>query len=449
MQAVILAGGLGTRLRPLTYTIPKPVLPVANKPAMLHTIEMLAEANFSEVIITTNFLAEAISDCLNSTPLPIPVHCVREDQPLGTAGCVKNVIDRLEDDFLVIQGDAVSDLKVADLVAFGRSKDADVTISVMNVQDTREFGIVAIDEDSRILRFQEKPKPEEAFSNLANSGYYFVKKRVFDDVPNNEIHDFSLHLFPALMAQGARFYAWQQESFWIDIGRINNFLEGNLHLIQGRSEIAPDVQIPESATLVPPFLIGPGAQIGENCVVGPHAILGQRANIGDNARLSGSVLFQDVTVGDGSRLNDCVVASGCTLGENVNVESMAVIGEGCVIGNSVQVRAHSKLGPIISVPEDHIVDGVISPRLEKIEELQHTLERTPQFSGLTADQLKVCALLAECGELSARVIAESAEIPFSKIHSILYPLEVQSVILSTADMPKRYALANERLETRV
>jgi NDP-sugar pyrophosphorylase family protein len=443
MQAIILAGGMGTRLRPLTYTVPKPMLPVAGKPAIVHTVERLAEANFSEVIITTNYLAEAITEGLRDWNLPIPVRCIKEDHPLGTAGCIRNIIDLMDDDFLVIQGDAVADMDYAAFVQYHRDKEADVTISVIQVQDTREFGIVQTGEDGRIERFQEKPLPEQAFSDLANSGFYMLKKRVFDDVPANELYDFSLQLFPKLMAENARFYAWRTYGFWIDIGRIHNYVEGNVHGIKGRAEVAPDAQIAETATLVPPFLIGAGTRIGEHCIIGPHAVLGARCKIGDNAQISGSVIFSDVQIGHESRLNDCIVAHNSTLGNNVVIGPMAVIGDGCDIGDRVQIRAHSKVGPVVPVASGTIVDGIFSPRMERIEGLQRLLESNPAYNGLTSAELRVCALLTEFGELTARAISDGARCPYSRIHALLYSLEEQHVVLSTLDMPKRYALTRE------
>ncbi len=443
MQAIILAGGLGTRLRPLTYTVPKPMLPVANRPALVHTVEALAEAGFSEVIITTNFLAETIQAALREMKLPLPVRCVKEDVPLGTAGCVKNVIDDLDETFLIIQGDAVADIDYRAFVAFHEEKKADVSISTIRVRDTREFGIVQTDDDGRIERFQEKPRPEEAFSDKANAGFYVIKRAVFDDVPVGEAYDFSLQLFPTLMSRGARFFAWEMNGYWIDIGRVTNYLEGNHHRIQGRADIAPGVVIPESATLLPPFIIGVGAQIGEHAMIGPTAILAANCRVGDNARVSGSVLYRDVSVGEGARLNDCVVASNCTIGKNSVIEPMAVVGEGCDLGDNVQVRAHSKVGPVMPVASGTIVDGVLSPRMEKIENLQQVMSRAPRFKDLSPDQLRICALLAEFGELTARALADASKIPFSRVHSTLYSLETENILLSTPDMPKRYALTRE------
>lgn len=446
MQAIILAGGMGTRLRPLTYTTPKPMLPVAGRPALAHTVEALAQAGCSEVIITTNYLADVVSDGLKAQNFGIPVRCINESKPLGTAGCVKNAIDELDEEFIVIQGDAVSDMRYHEFIDFHHDHNADVSISVMRVQDTREFGIVEIDAEQRILRFQEKPRPEEAFSNLANSGFYMIKRRVFDDVPKDEPYDFSRQLFPKLMSAGARFFAWEFRGYWVDIGRVQNYLEGNLHLIKGRAEVGAGAYIPESATLVPPFVIGADSRIGPGCVIGPGAIIGAGCMIGAGTKISGSVLYRDVWVGQGAQLNDCVIASHCRLGDGVTVEPMSVIGEDCEIGAGAQVCAHSRVGPVTPVAPGTVVDGVVSPRLDKLENLQRTMAHAPTYRDLPHEQLIVCSLLAVSGEMTARSMATAASIPFSRVHAVLAPLEEQGVILSTLDVPKRYALTGDNVQ---
>ncbi|MBV9866087.1 MAG: NTP transferase domain-containing protein [Abitibacteriaceae bacterium] len=447
MQAIILAGGMGTRLRPLTYTIPKPMLPVAGIPALAHIIHALEEADCREVLVTTNYLADVVSDGLKAQNFRIPVRCITEQKPLGTAGCVKNAIDQLDEEFLVIQGDAVSDMRYGEFIDFHHANNADVSIAVMRVQDTREFGIVAINEEQRIQRFQEKPRPEEAFSNLANSGFYLVKRSVFDSVPKDEPYDFSRQLFPRLMSEGARFFAWEFRGYWVDIGRVQNYLDGNLHLIKGKAEIAPGVHIPESATLVPPFLVGEGTHIGASCVIGPGAIIASGCVLGAGTNVSGSVLHQNVWIGQAARLNDCVVAAHSRLGDSVSVEPMSIIGESCDIGSNTQVCAHSRVGPVTPVAPGTVVDGVVSPRLDKLESLQRTMSLAPAYKDLPHDQLIVCALLAVSGEMTARSIAASAEIPFSRVHSVLTPLESRGVILSTLDVPKRYALTGDDVRT--
>jgi NDP-sugar pyrophosphorylase family protein len=443
MQAIILAGGMGTRLRPLTYTVPKPMLPVAGRPALMHTVEALALAGFDEVIVTTNYLAEVVGEGIEAAKPPIPVRCIREAKALGTAGCVKNVIDDLREEFLVIQGDAVADIDYARFLAFHRQRGADVSISAMRVQDTREFGIMAVEEDGRITRFQEKPRPEEAFSNLANAGFYMLKRHIFDGVPRDEEFDFSRQLFPALMSSGARFYAWEMNSYWVDIGRVQNYLEGNRHRIRGRAEVAPGVSVPATATLLPPFLIEAGTRIGEGCTIGPNTIVGKNCVLGASTRVAGSVLFDDVAIGSDGRLTDCVIARHSRLGSGVSIEPLAVVGEGCDVGDEVSVAAHSRVGPVVSVVSGTCVEGVVAPRSEKLDGLQKAMSLSPQFADLPQDQLTICSLLATYGEMHARDLAGKAPIPFSRVHAVLEPLEEAGLILSTFDVPKRYALARE------
>ncbi len=443
MQAIILAGGQGTRLRPLTYTTPKPMLPVANIPALGHTLFALHKAGCREAIVTTNYLAEQVAEGLHALPVPFPVRCVREDKPLGTAGCVKNVIAELDDEFIVIQGDAVAEIDYEALIEFHRAKNADVTITVMRVQDTREFGIVALDEERRILRFQEKPRPEEAFSDLANAGFYVIKKKVFDDVPAGEPYDFSRQLFPHLMEQGARFYAFPLQGYWIDIGRIQHYIEGNMHCIQGRAEVAKTTRIAETARLVPPFLIGEDTIIADNCTIGPNIVIGNDCIIGPGTQISGSVLYDEVVVGAGVHLNDCVVATGSHLRDRVTIEAMAAIGEGCVIGVGAQVAAYSRVGPRMPIAEGTLVEGAVSPRFDQVERLKREVDNVAYYRLLSQEQRWVCALLGEYGEMTARALAELGTIPYSRIHSTLHSLEEQGMVLSTPDVPKRYALTRE------
>jgi NDP-sugar pyrophosphorylase family protein len=443
MQAIILAGGMGTRLRPLTYTVPKPMLPIAGVPAMMHTVGALYQAGFDEVFITTNYLADAIDDGIKTFKPPIPVRCIREEKPLGTAGCVKNLIDELADEFVIIQGDAVADIDYKRFLLFHRQCDADVSIATMRVSDPREFGIVGIESDARISRFQEKPKPEEAFSNLASSGFYILKKKHFDRVPEGEPFDFSRQLFPDLMANNARFYSWEMNSYWVDIGRVQNYLEGNRHRMQGRAEVADGVHVPDSTKLVPPFLIQEGTRIGEGCIIGPNATVGRGCIIGDGARLSGALLFDDVAVGANARLTDCVLARHARLGAGVNVDPLAVIGESCTLGDDVAVAAYSRVGPVVTVASGTEVEGVFAPRGDKLENLQNVMSRSPQFANLPQEQFVACSVLATFGEMTAREIANKGPIPFSKVRDVLEVLEESGVVLSTLDVPKRFALAKE------
>jgi len=443
MQAIILAGGSGTRLRPLTYTTPKPMLPVGGKPAVIRIAEALADAGFSEVFITTNYLAEVIEERLQQYSLPIPIHCIREDKPLGTAGCVKNAINQLGDEFLVIQGDAVADMDYAAFLEFHRANEADVSITTIRVQDPREFGIVDADENGRIARFQEKPKLEEAFSDLANAGFYLLKKSVFECVPKGEPFDFSNQLFPILMEQGKRFFAWELNGYWVDIGRPQAYLESNAHALKGCTEIAEDVEIPLNATLVPPFLIGAGAQLGAGCVIGPNTVLGSGCRIGPRAQISGSVLFEDVSIGEGARLNDCVVASRCHVGARSTIGALAVIGDGCDIGADAEISPYSRVGPITPVASGTVVEGVVSPRTDRLSNLQRAVVHTPGAANFDQDQRLIYGLLAEFGELTIMEVMRLSGLDPEPITDTLNTLEAGGFVLSTLDFPQRFALTRE------
>ncbi|RYG70545.1 response regulator, partial [bacterium] len=368
---------------------------------------------------------------------------VAEEKPLGTAGCIRNLYHRLQDEFIVVQGDAVADMDYAAFMRNHRAKDADVSIATMRVADTREFGIVAIDDDGRITRFQEKPTPEEAFSNMANSGFYILKKSLFADVPQGVPYDFARQLFPKLMKEGVKFYAHEMTGFWVDIGRVANYIAGNMHLISGQAKVAPDVHIPEDTVLISPYVIGPGSKIGSRCTIGPGAIIGARCSVGDNSHISRTVVYEDVTIGAKARLTDCVIASKSRLGREVTVESHAVIGEACDIGAGVEVAAHSRVGPITPVAAGTLVEGVVAPRLQKLQGLQRIVVSGPIMETLMPDEREVYALLAEYGEMTARDIAETDALPLLRVMTVLHALEKQELVLSTLDHPRRYALTRE------
>lgn len=443
MQAIILAGGTGTRLRPLTYTTPKPMLPIGGRPAVVRITEDLAEAGFSEVFITTNYLAEVMEERLQEYPLTIPIHCIREDKPLGTAGCVKNAIDRLGDEFLVIQGDAVADVDYAALLAFHRARQADVTITSIRVQDPREFGIIDADSDGRIHRFQEKPRIEDAFSDLANAGFYVLHKSVFDNVPENVPFDFSKDLFPSLMEQGKRFFAYELNGYWVDIGRPQSYLEGNTHALKGCAEIAADVIVPPDVTLVPPFIIGAGTRLGSGCVIGPNTVIGRGCCIGPRSHVSGSVLFNDISTGESSRLHDCVVASRSHIGARASVGALAVIGDGCDIGADAEVAPYSRVGPITPVASGTVVEGVVSPRTDRLGSLQRAAVHAPGAADFDQDQRLIYGLLAEFGELTMMEVMRISGLDPNVVSSTIDYLEANGFVLSTLDHPQRYALTRE------
>ncbi|BCM89136.1 UTP--glucose-1-phosphate uridylyltransferase [Abditibacteriota bacterium] len=440
MQAIILAGGMGTRLRPLTYTLPKPMLPVAGRPALAHLVEALAEAGCREVIITTNYLAEIVENQLTRLSLPIPVRCVKEHKPLGTAGCVRNLYDELEERFLIIQGDAVADINYGAFWDFHAQSQADVSIAVMRVADTHEFGVCDVDSSGRIRRFQEKPRPEEAFSDLASSGIYVLEKKMFERVPDGVPFDFARQLFPDLMERHAKFFAWRMNGFWLDIGKSETYLQGNLKLIEGQSRVAPDATVAPDAVLVPPYSIGSNSKIGAGARIGPGAVIGARCVVGENASIEKSVVHDDVSIGPKARLEECVIASKSRVGRESHIETGAVIGESCDVGASAIVSNGTRLGPHTPLAPGAFLEGVLEPRSQKLSAIVRVLEAGARLEALLPDEREAYAVLAEGEELSARQIAETTALPLYRVLAALHALERAELLAVSSVHPPLYSV---------
>jgi len=445
MQAVVLAGGQGTRLRPLTYTRPKPMIAVANRPAIYHIVMAAARAGFSEVLFTTNYMAGAIQAHCASTVYPIPVRCIHEDRPMGTAGAVKNVEPAITGPFAVIQGDSLAEIDLAALAAAHRQFGGVATIAVMPVDNPSEFGIVELGDGGRVRRFLEKPKPEQCFGNLANTGFYVFERELLAQIPAGTSYDFSYDLFPKLLQGGQPVFGWRTEAYWIDLGRIGSYLAGNARCLArlGRAEIDPAASVHPEVILRPPVLVSAGTRVEAGAEIGPDVALGQGAHVGAGARVSGSVVYDRVTVQAGATLQDCVVAEGTRIGERAAVGRWAVIGAGCQVGAEARILEGSRVGPFVSVEEGSIVDGVVAPGAERLQQRLAALGGHRAFAGFSADDALICAALAELGEASAKGLAGAARVPFSRIHGLLFALGQRGVVVSRGEAPKLFSLLYE------
>lgn len=335
MKAVILAGGKGTRLRPLTYTRTKPMVPFLNKPVIEHIISKLAGDGFKEVIITTNYKAEQIVDYFHTgSDWGVELKVVEEDHPLGTAGSVKNAVDHLDETFAVVQGDSISEIDVREVYNEHKRMGAMATISLMEVDDVSHYGIAEMRGDD-IIKFKEKPKPKETFSNLANDGVYILEPEVLDMIPLS-FYDFSKDLFPRMLEEGKRICGSVTHAFWRDVGRPHDYLEATHHFLRRKNLIA------------------------EGCRVGGHvveSVLGKGCSV--KGEIRNSVLFDKVEVGEGSSLKNCIVGSRCVIGEDVDIWPGAVIGDDVEIRDGATVRGGARLGPDVTIEEGETVDGVL------------------------------------------------------------------------------------------
>jgi mannose-1-phosphate guanylyltransferase/phosphomannomutase len=355
-----MAGGEGSRLRPLTSRRPKPLAPVAGKPVMEHIIALLRRHGITEIVCTLHYLADEIESFFDGgSAFGVTTHYVVEDTPLGTAGAVKMAHELLAGEpFLVISGDALTDIDLTALIEHHKREKNDVTIALQRVTNPLEFGVVVTDEHGRITRFLEKPSWGEVFSDTINTGIYVLEPEILDRMVRGKVYDFSKDLFPDMLRDGAKLGGYVIDAYWTDIGNLEQYQQANYDAIDGKvrleplgTEIAPGVvtgtgcRIDPAAKLHGPIVLGDGVRIGPGVeIVGP-SVLGDNAIVESNARITRSVLWEDCYVGEEAVLNDCTIADRNTIERRATISEATVVGRGCTIGAGAAVNANLKLWP--------------------------------------------------------------------------------------------------------
>ena len=360
MKGVLMAGGEGSRLRPLTSRRPKPLAPVAGKPVMEHIIALLRRHGITNVVATLHYLADEVESYFDDgANFGVAMEYVVEDTPLGTAGAVK-MADKLlaGETFLVISGDALTDIDLTALIEHHRREGNDVTIALQRVTNPLEFGVVVTDESGRITRFLEKPSWGEVFSDTINTGIYVLEPAILDRMTRGRSYDFSKDLFPEMLRDGAKLGGYVIDAYWTDIGNLEQYQQANYDALEGKvrleplgDELQPGVlggagcRIDPSANLHGPIVLGAGVRIGPGVeIVGP-ATLGNGSIVEHNARITRSVLWEDCYIGEEATLNDCTIADRNTIERNAAISESTVVGRGCTIGAGAIVNANLKLWP--------------------------------------------------------------------------------------------------------
>jgi mannose-1-phosphate guanylyltransferase/phosphomannomutase len=326
MKAVIMAGGEGTRLRPLTSNQPKPMLPMANIPMMEHVVNLLRTHGFEDIVVTVAFMANAIRTYFgDGSEFGVRMVYATESTPLGTAGSVRNAKDELDERFLVISGDVLTDIDLGAVVDFHDAHGGLATLALKAVENPLEFGIVITNEDGSIERFLEKPTWGQVFSDTINTGIYVLEPEIFDYIPEGQSVDFSGESFPAALADGKGLFGYVAEGYWEDVGTLEAYLSSHHDILDGKVQVdidgfplRPGVWVGKGAEIDPSVeLVGP-AVIGDNCVVGPGArlgaycTLGRNVRIGDNAVVERSVVHDNTYLGSGVRVEGSVLGRGST-----------------------------------------------------------------------------------------------------------------------------------------
>lgn len=355
MQAIIMAGGEGTRLRPLTCDKPKPLAPLCGKPVIMYILELLQTYGFKKATLTLMYKADRIIDTFDDDKYEdIELDYSIEKNPLGTAGCVK--LASYEDDVLVISGDAMCDFDLNSAIKFHKQKQADATIIVKKVIDPREYGLVLNDKDGKITGFIEKPSFESCTTDLANTGVYILSKSALDMIEQGKKKDFAADIFPLMLKNSMKLYAYEEKGYWCDIGDFKSYLRCQQDMLEGKVKCRIDGHrqldgIYTSTTslryngvkIIPPVYIGKNVRIGEGTIIGSGSVICDNVTIGSNCRINACVIHENAFLGERVSCSNCVICKNAKLLRECNIEEEAVVGENAVIGEDATISQGVKI----------------------------------------------------------------------------------------------------------
>lgn len=343
VAAVVLVGGQGTRLRPLTLSAPKPMLPTAGVPFLEHLLSRIRQAGIRQVVLGTSYQAATFSDYFgDGSDFGLELDYVVESEPLGTGGAIRNVLDRITaNDVMVFNGDILSGVDLGGLLSTHREKQADVTLHLVKVADPRPFGCVTTDPDGRVKAFLEKT--ENPPSDQINAGSYVFRREVIGRISPGRVVSVERETFPGLLAEGARVFGYLDTSYWLDLGTPAAFVRGSADLVLG---LAPTDALSQASA---DFLALPGCDVATGAVVGGGTTLGRDVRVGPGAVVAGSVIFDGAQIGSGAQVHRSVVGRGAVIGADC-VVSDAVIGDGAVIGANCELIAGVRIWPGVEIP---------------------------------------------------------------------------------------------------
>jgi mannose-1-phosphate guanylyltransferase len=332
MKGLILAGGKGTRLRPLTLNTPKPIVPVANRPFLLYQLDLLKSAGINEIILSLSYQPRKIEDLLkDGADFDVLIRYAVESSPLGTAGAFKNAEEWIDEPAVVFNGDVLTSLDLGGVIQSHRERGALATIVLTPVEDPSAYGLVESDENGRITRFLEKPGMDEITSNNINAGTYVLEPEVFNHIPKDRPFSFERELFPTLLEKGLPVYAYVSDCYWIDIGTPSKYLEVHRDIMSGRfrSGAVPTTAMDPgevvNASVDEKSLIAPGVTIREGGVV-ESSVIGPNCTIDAGAQVIDSVIWSNNIIDEGARVTGSILGRGCYVGRSATLKSGTILG---------------------------------------------------------------------------------------------------------------------------
>ncbi len=336
MTGLLLVGGKGTRLRPLTYTRPKALVPLVNRPLLWYLLELLRRHGVGQAVLAVAHEHEQIEAYVASGGKGMGVTCVREEEALGTAGAIKNAAEQLGATFFVLNGDQVMDLDLGAMLEAHRKKGAVVTIAVRRVADPSQYGLVRREPDGRVLEFLEKQEQPPPDASEINAGAYVMERAVLEEIPAGEVWSSEYDLFPRLLRSGAPVYAYAQQGewAWFDVGSAERYLAATRQLLEGRTSFElPESQAPRGWELRAPAVVDGSAEIGPDAEIGPYAVVGPGCRVGAGAKVFEAAVWEGAQVGAKAVVRGAVVGCGARIGADVTV------GEGTVLSDLSRIEA--------------------------------------------------------------------------------------------------------------
>ncbi|MGH2501321.1 MAG: sugar phosphate nucleotidyltransferase, partial [Ktedonobacterales bacterium] len=368
MKAVVMAGGEGSRLRPLTVSRPKPMAPIVGRPVMEHILYLLKSHGITDVVVTVQYMASAIEDYFgDGSSLGMKIAYSREETPLGTAGSVKNAEELLQEPFLVISGDALTDFDLSAIIDSHRRRRAMATLTLAHVANPLEYGVITTTDNGHIEKFLEKPSWGEVFSDTINTGIYVLDPKIFSYFEKDKPFDFSQELFPMMLKKGDPIYGYIAEGYWCDVGNLAEYMRANADILQGQVKlpipgedigggvwVEEGVDIAPSAQIFGPAYIGHNARIRDGVIVHGPSCVGSYTILDDHAQVDRSVVWNNSYIGERAELR------GALVGASTSVKSRAVMFEGAVIGDHSVINENAIVQPGVKIwPNKEIETGAV------------------------------------------------------------------------------------------
>jgi len=361
VKAVIIAGGFGTRLRPLSCTRPKHLFPIGGRPLLDWTLERLAKGGADEVVFAVNYLSQAFIKRYGESAYGMKIHYSQEEKPLGTGGCVKNAekIIGHDEPFLLLNGDILSNIDYAKLTIAHVKNDATATMTLHKVDDPSRYGVAEVTEKNRIKRFVEKPEPGKASSNLINAGVYVLSPKIFDYIPNGRRVSIEREVFPVL-ARENKLFGYEYNGLWIDIGEPSDYLRGNRLLLDVELKngyTASSSKLEVSVEIINPVVVGEQTSIGDKSRIGPHVSISDNVTVGRGVSIENSIIFSGVAISDFSSLKGAIIGEDVVIGKRVKIK------ENCLVGDQATIHDNVTFTKGVRVcPQKEVTESVLSPK---------------------------------------------------------------------------------------